>query len=74
MPLGTSSLIITAASLPGNYQDHIVQVLQSVCQPTDEAHIDYSLFDCLSGGNIKFISFCSKGCGGSTTTAGDYCL
>ncbi|KAJ7821641.1 hypothetical protein B0H13DRAFT_1660142 [Mycena leptocephala] len=53
---------------------NIVEVLEAVGQPTDEAHIDYSLFDCLSGGEIRFISFCSRGCGGTTTTADDYCL
>ncbi|KAJ6474876.1 hypothetical protein C8R45DRAFT_1217260 [Mycena sanguinolenta] len=58
----------------GNYQDHIVQVLEANGQSTDEAHIDYSLFDCLSGGEIRFIEFCSNGCGGTTSTADDYCL
>ncbi|KAF8139569.1 hypothetical protein K438DRAFT_1637272 [Mycena galopus ATCC 62051] len=58
----------------GNYQDHIVQVLEAAGQPTDEAHIDYSLFDCLSGGNIRFIEYCSSGCGGTTSKQDDYCL
>ncbi|KAF8147054.1 hypothetical protein K438DRAFT_1474660, partial [Mycena galopus ATCC 62051] len=56
-----------------NYPDHIVQVLEAAGQPTDEAHIDYSLFDCLSGGNIRSIEYCVSGCGGTTSTQDDYC-
>ncbi|KAJ6537508.1 hypothetical protein DFH09DRAFT_992044 [Mycena vulgaris] len=58
----------------GNYHDHIVQVLTADGQPTDETHIVNSLFDCLSGGEIRFISFCANGCGGTTTTNPDFCL
>ncbi|KAJ7367138.1 hypothetical protein DFH08DRAFT_764838 [Mycena albidolilacea] len=58
----------------GNYRDHIIQVLTAIGQPTDEAHIINSLFDCLSGGEIRFISFCANGCGGTTTTNPDFCL
>jgi len=64
-------LIITVSFRPGNYHDHIVDVLLQNGQPTDEAHIDDSLFDCLSGGEIRF---CANGCGGTTTTAADFCL
>ncbi|KAJ7477559.1 hypothetical protein FB451DRAFT_1032788 [Mycena latifolia] len=58
----------------GNYRDHIIQVLQQNGQPTDETHIDDSLFDYLSGGEIKFISFCVNGCGGTTTKDPDFCF
>ncbi|KAJ7323641.1 hypothetical protein DFH08DRAFT_711762 [Mycena albidolilacea] len=58
----------------GNYHDHIVEVLTQNGQPTDEAHVDNSLFNCLSGGEISFISFCGNGCGGTTTTSPDFCL
>ncbi|KAJ7020742.1 hypothetical protein C8F04DRAFT_1274579 [Mycena alexandri] len=58
----------------GNYHDHIVQTLTAAGQSTDEAHVDNSLFDCLSGGEIRFISFCANGCGGTTTTNADFCL
>ncbi|KAJ7251968.1 hypothetical protein C8J57DRAFT_1077717 [Mycena rebaudengoi] len=58
----------------GNYRNHIVQVLMENSQPTDEAHIDNSLFDCISGGEIRFISFCARGCGGTTSKDADFCL
>ncbi|KAJ7311460.1 hypothetical protein DFH08DRAFT_718317 [Mycena albidolilacea] len=58
----------------GNYREHIKQVLSQEHQPQDEAHIDYSLFNCLSGGEIMFIKYCSRGCGGTTTIDSDYCL
>ncbi|KAF7345074.1 hypothetical protein MVEN_01670900 [Mycena venus] len=58
----------------GNYRDHIISVLSQDGQPTDEVHIENSLFDCLSGGEIRFISFCGNGCGGTTSKAADFCL
>ncbi|KAJ6528353.1 hypothetical protein DFH09DRAFT_1036230 [Mycena vulgaris] len=58
----------------GNYRDHIIQVLEQNGQPTDEAHIDNSLFDCLSGGDISLRGFCANGCGGTTTKDPDFCL
>ncbi|KAJ7841533.1 hypothetical protein B0H13DRAFT_2365675 [Mycena leptocephala] len=58
----------------GNYHDHIVQVLIANGVSTNEAHVDNSLFDCLSGGEIRFIRFCPNGCGGTTTTNPDFCL
>jgi hypothetical protein len=67
-------LIITVSSLPGNYREHIKQVLSQKHQPQDEVHINYSLFNCLSGGEIMFIEYCSRGCGGTTTIDPDYCL
>ncbi|KAJ7735436.1 hypothetical protein B0H14DRAFT_2639192 [Mycena olivaceomarginata] len=58
----------------GNYREHIKQVLSQKHQPQDEVHINYSLFNCLSGGEIMFIEYCSRGCGGTTTIDPDYCL
>ncbi|RYP62566.1 hypothetical protein DL770_009563 [Monosporascus sp. CRB-9-2] len=58
----------------GNYRDHIVETLQSVGQPTDEAHIQNSKFDCLSGGDIAYREFCGNGCGGTDSEDPDYCL
>lgn len=58
----------------GNYRDHIILVLQANDQPTDEAHIQNSLFDCVSDGNINFVSFCGNGCGGTDSTDPDYCF
>ncbi|RYP59132.1 hypothetical protein DL769_008667 [Monosporascus sp. CRB-8-3] len=58
----------------GNYRDHIVETLQAVGQPTDEAHIQNSKFDCLDDGDIAFRQFHSKGCGGTDSENPDYCL
>ncbi|KIY68648.1 hypothetical protein CYLTODRAFT_489569 [Cylindrobasidium torrendii FP15055 ss-10] len=58
----------------GNYHDHIVRVLEAANQPTDEAHIRASIFDCLSGGDIRFRGYCDKGCGGVGSDDADYCL
>ncbi|KZV78112.1 hypothetical protein EXIGLDRAFT_561438, partial [Exidia glandulosa HHB12029] len=46
----------------GNYHDHIVQVLQDNRQPTDDQHIQNSIFDCLDGGDIRYRGFCANGC------------
>ncbi|KAF9465348.1 hypothetical protein BDZ94DRAFT_1254337 [Collybia nuda] len=58
----------------GNYRDHIIQVLEANGQPTDEAHIISSIFDCLDGGEIRFRGFCSRGCGGVGTEDPDFCV
>ena len=58
----------------GNYRDHIVQTLRDAGQSTDEAHIQNGKFDCLSGGDIAFREFCSRGCGGTESENPDYCL
>ncbi|KZW00547.1 hypothetical protein EXIGLDRAFT_761631, partial [Exidia glandulosa HHB12029] len=58
----------------GNYHDHIVQVLQANGQPTDQAHIINSIFDCLSGGEIRFRGYCANGCGGVGTEDPDFCV
>lgn len=58
----------------GNYHDHIVETLEAANQPTDEAHIRASIFDCLSGGDIRFRGYCDKGCGGVGSDDADYCL
>jgi hypothetical protein len=59
---------------PGNYEDHIVSVLNTENVTPDEAHIQDSLFDCLSGGEIQYVEFCIGGCGGTDSTDPDYCL
>ncbi|KAH8770962.1 hypothetical protein F5883DRAFT_642916 [Diaporthe sp. PMI_573] len=58
----------------GNYRDHIVETLRAIGQPTDEAHIISSLFDCLGGGDIRFRQYCGSGCGGVGNDDPDYCL
>ncbi|KIY68649.1 hypothetical protein CYLTODRAFT_252582 [Cylindrobasidium torrendii FP15055 ss-10] len=58
----------------GNYHDHIVRVLKASNQPTDDAHIRGSIFDCLSGGEIRYRGYCSRGCGGVGNSDPDYCL
>ncbi|KAF2660302.1 hypothetical protein K491DRAFT_589482 [Lophiostoma macrostomum CBS 122681] len=58
----------------GNYRNHIIQVLQQVGQPTDDAHVQDSIFDCLDGGNIRFRGYCANGCGGTDSTNPDYCF
>ncbi|KAH7328091.1 hypothetical protein B0I35DRAFT_416535 [Stachybotrys elegans] len=58
----------------GNYRDHVVETLQAVGQPTDEAHIQNSRFDCLEGGDIAWRQFCAAGCGGADSEDPDYCL
>ncbi|KZV78016.1 hypothetical protein EXIGLDRAFT_561353, partial [Exidia glandulosa HHB12029] len=57
----------------GNYHDHIVQVLQANGQPTDDKHIDDSIFDCLDGGEIRYRGFCANGCGGTDSEDPDFC-
>ncbi|KAI4869215.1 hypothetical protein F4820DRAFT_407600 [Hypoxylon rubiginosum] len=60
----------------GNYQDTITQALSDAGQPTDDRHVEQSLFRCLDtdNGNIKFESFCSNGCSyGGTGDSDDYC-
>ncbi|EJD37676.1 hypothetical protein AURDEDRAFT_49312, partial [Auricularia subglabra TFB-10046 SS5] len=57
----------------GNYHDHIVAVLTSVGQPTDETHVVNSLFNCLSGGEITYQGFCANGCGGVNSKNPDFC-
>ncbi|EMR62649.1 hypothetical protein MGN70_010943 [Eutypa lata] len=57
----------------GNYRDHIIQVLLANGQPTDEAHIQNSLFDCVSDGNINYVQYCGNGCGGTGSTDPDFC-
>ncbi|KAH6651618.1 hypothetical protein BKA67DRAFT_660414 [Truncatella angustata] len=58
----------------GNYQDHIVDTLNTVKVDADDKHIQNSLFDCLSDGDIKYVEFCINGCGGTASTDPDYCL
>ncbi|KAJ1323011.1 hypothetical protein MN608_11865 [Microdochium nivale] len=58
----------------GNYRDHIVETLKASNQPTDEARIQNSRFDCVGGGDIIYREFCSKGCGGTDSEDPDYCL
>ncbi|KAI0468902.1 hypothetical protein F4859DRAFT_516649 [Xylaria cf. heliscus] len=58
----------------GNYNDHIIQVLETAGQPTDTAHILNSRFSCGSNGDITFLQFCAKGCSGVGSTDDDYCL
>ncbi|KAJ7596283.1 hypothetical protein C8J56DRAFT_773804, partial [Mycena floridula] len=58
----------------GNYRDHIIFVLEANGQPTDEAHIVSSIFDCLSGGEIRFRGYCDKGCEGVGSKDPDFCL
>ncbi|KIY68657.1 hypothetical protein CYLTODRAFT_350996 [Cylindrobasidium torrendii FP15055 ss-10] len=58
----------------GNYWDHIVETLQASGQPTDDAHVRASIFDCLSDGDIRYRGYCSRGCGGVGSDDADYCL
>ncbi|KAI1750276.1 hypothetical protein F4782DRAFT_532598 [Xylaria castorea] len=58
----------------GNYNDHIIQVLEANGQPTDTAHIVNSRFSCGSNGDITFLQYCANGCSGVGNTDDDYCL
>lgn len=51
-----------------------MRVLQAANQPTDEAHVQNSKFDCQADGEIQYREFCTKGCGGTDSTDPDYCL
>lgn len=63
-----------SCSSVGNYRDHIIETLKAVGQPTDEAHIISSLFDCLGGGDIRYRDYCGRGCAGVGSKDADYCL
>lgn len=56
----------------GDYRDDIVTELQATGQSTDDQHIQQSLFNCLSNGQIDFTSFCDSGCVGGDSSD-DYC-
>lgn len=56
----------------------ITDALKIATQPTDSAHIEGSLFQCVPGsaGDIKFLSFCgadSSQCKNGGTAKSDYC-
>lgn len=69
-----SILCLTDWVVTGNYHDHIVETLEAAGQPTDDAHIRSSIFDCVSGGDIIFRGYCARGCGGVGTEDPDFCL
>ncbi|KAF1966546.1 hypothetical protein BU23DRAFT_486245 [Bimuria novae-zelandiae CBS 107.79] len=47
----------------GNYENDIKKALSARGQPTDAAHILYSLFNCdgFLDGSIQFIQYCGTG-------------
>lgn len=57
----------------GNYREHIERVLKAAHQSISEEHVQRSLFDCLKDGEIRYIKYCSKGCGNTDNTKPDYC-
>lgn len=58
----------------GKYHDHIVATLSAAGQPIGEQHVQNSIFDCLSGGDIRYVKYCRHGCGGVGSKVDDYCL
>ncbi|MCJ1265921.1 hypothetical protein MMC22_005803 [Lobaria immixta] len=42
----------------GNYYQNIIDELNRVRQPTDDADIQQSLFHCEEHGDISFVTFC----------------
>ncbi|KAF2643755.1 hypothetical protein P280DRAFT_546656 [Massarina eburnea CBS 473.64] len=58
----------------GNYRDHIVETLKAAGIDADEIHIQNGIFHCLNNGEIHYYEFCEKGCGGTDSTAPDYCF
>lgn len=65
---------LTVPNHAGNYYNHIVAVLQENGKPTDEEDVLDSLFQCGSGGDIFYLTFCSHGCGGVGNIEPDYCI
>lgn len=64
----------TADETTGNYRNHIIETLKASGQPTDEARIQNSKFDCIGGGDIVYRQYCSNGCGGTDSEDPDYCF
>lgn len=58
----------------GNYENHIIQVLEAEGQQTTETYIDNSLFSCGSGGDITYVQYCDNGCNGVGSDDADACL
>ncbi|KAI1163346.1 hypothetical protein F5B18DRAFT_319512 [Nemania serpens] len=56
----------------GDYINKITTDLQANNQPTDNQHINQSLWTCLDHGDISFRQFCSSGCNGGDKSD-DYC-
>ena len=63
--------------LSGNYFDQINEALATAGQSQDSDHVNNSLFFCINddntNGNIKFVTFCTKGCQDGGAGNSDYC-
>lgn len=57
---------------PGDYINKIITNLQANHQPTDDQHINQSLWTCLDHGDIGFKQYCGSGCNGGNKDD-DYC-
>lgn len=58
--------------IAGDYRDDIQTELAANGQSGDDTHIQQSLFNCLSNGQIDFVNFCGGGCVGGDSRD-DYC-
>ncbi|KAI0552660.1 hypothetical protein F4679DRAFT_581171 [Xylaria curta] len=56
----------------GDYVNKIITNLQANNEPTDDQHINQSLWACLEHGDISFKSYCTLGCNGGDSND-DYC-
>ena len=46
----------------GDYYEDIVGSLRVANQPTDDAHINNSLFECEGPDDVPFMAYCERGC------------
>ncbi|KAI1879303.1 hypothetical protein JX265_002257 [Neoarthrinium moseri] len=57
----------------GNYYQDISSSLRAAGQPSDDAHVNDSLFFCQGDDDVPFVSYCAQGCQDGGSGKSDHC-